>query len=132
MVNKVYSKAELRRQVKRFLANPDRGISMQLFAELAGVSLSIIKAVFIYETEPMTEYVQRRVTKAYNEYQNGEVAIMQNKDKTRFVQYRKEAKPVMSKTTALQLVNGRIKIKVGIKNAHDYSDLTLDEQFERG
>lgn len=132
MVNKVYTKSELLRQVKRFLADQERGISMQLFADLAGVSLSIIKAVFIYETEPMTEYVQRRVTKAYKEYQNGEVAIMQNRDKTKFVQYRKEAKPVMTKTTALQLVNGRIKIKVGIKNAHDYSDLTLDEQFERG
>ncbi len=132
MVNKVYTKGELLRQVKRFLADQERGISMQLFADLAGVSLSIIKAVFIYETEPMTEYVQRRVTKAYKEYQNGEVAIMQNRDKTKFVQYRKEAKPVMTKTTALQLVNGRIKIKVGIKNAHDYSDLTLDEQFERG
>ena len=132
MVSKTIPKAELRRTIKRFLADQERGISMALFADLAGVSLSILKAVFIYETEPMTEYVQKRVSKAYNEYKNGEVAIMQNRDNTRFVQYRKEAKPVMAKSTALQLVNGKIKIKVGLKNAHDYSDLTLDEQFERG
>jgi hypothetical protein len=57
---------------------------------------------------------------------------MQNRDNTKFVQYRKEANPIMQRSTALQLVNGKITIKVGIKNTSDYSGLTLDEQFERG
>jgi AraC-like DNA-binding protein len=130
--DKPITKRDLRRIIKRFLADKDRGISMALFADLAGVSLSILKMVFLYETEPMSEYVQRRVTKAYLEFRDGEVAIMQNRDNTKFVQYRKEAKPVIQKSTALQLVNGKITIKVGMKNASDYSDLTLDEQFKRG
>jgi AraC-like DNA-binding protein len=130
--DKPICKRDLRRIIKRFLADKDRGISMALFADLAGVSLSILKMVFLYETEPMTEYVQRRVTKAYLEFRDGEVAIMQNRDNTKFVQYRKEAKPVIQKSTALQLVNGKITIKVGMKNASDYSELTLDEQFKRG
>jgi len=30
----------------------------------------------------------------------------------------------------LQVVNGEIKIKVGISNRYDYSELTLDEQLK--
>jgi predicted nucleotide-binding protein (sugar kinase/HSP70/actin superfamily) len=121
---------ELRRVMKRFLQDKNRGISMPLFADLAGISLSHLKDVFLYETEPLTEYVQRRVSKAYTEWKDGEVAIMQNRDNTRFVQYRKEARPTLKRTTGLQLVNGEIKIKVGITNRYDYSDLTLDEQLK--
>ena len=84
-------KAELRKIMKRFLRDSQRGISIELFAQLAGLSASIIKSVFVYETEPLTEYVQRRVSKAYTEWKNGEVSIMQNRDQTRFVQYRKDA-----------------------------------------
>jgi len=35
---------------------------------------------------------------AYTNWKNGEVSIMQNRDKTKFVQYRKEAKPKMAKS----------------------------------
>jgi AraC-like DNA-binding protein len=125
-------KAVLRKAMKRFLQDRERGISMELFAELAGLSKSHIKDVFLYETEPLTEYVQRRVSKAYTEWTNGEVAIMQNRDKTRFVQYRKESKPVLEKKTALQVVNGKIALKIGIAPKYDYLTSTLDEQLERG
>ena len=125
-------KAELRKIMKRFLRDSQRGISIELFAQLAGLSASIIKSVFVYETEPLTEYVQRRVSKAYTEWKNGEVSIMQNRDQTRFVQYRKDAKPVLVKKNSLQLVNGQIKLKIGIENRYDYSKLTLDEQLKRG
>jgi hypothetical protein len=121
---------ELKRIMKRFLQDKDRGISISLFAELAGVSQAHIRDVFLDEAEPLTEYMQRRISKAYVEWINGEVAIMQNRDNTRFVQYRKEAKPDMAKTTGLHLVNGEIKIKVGITNRSDYSVLTLDEQLK--
>jgi hypothetical protein len=125
-------KTVLRKAMYRFLKDKQRGISMELFAELAGVSKSHIKDVFLYETEPMTEYVQRRVSKAYTEWTNGEVAIMQNRDNSKFVQYRKESKPVMQKKTTLQVVNGKIALKIGIAPKYDYLTATLDEQLERG
>jgi hypothetical protein len=125
-------KTVLRRAMKRFLLDKNRGISMELFAELAGLSKSHIKDVFLYETEPLTEYVQRRVSKAYTEWVNGEVAIMQNRDNTRFVQYRKESKPVLQKKTSLQLVDGKIALKIGIAPKYDYLTSTLDEQLKRG
>ena len=126
------SKAELKRQIKRFLADKDRGISIPMFAQLAGISRATLLDVFDYETEPMSETTQRRVNKAYFAWLNGEIAIMQNRDRTKFVQYRKEAKPVLERTTGLQVVNGEIKLKLGITNKYDYSQPTLDEQLKRG
>ena len=105
---------------------------MQLFADLAGMSKGHLMDVFFYETEPLTETVQRRVSKAYTEWRDGEVAIMQNRDNTKFVQYRKEAQPVMERSNALQFVNGGIKIKMGITNKYDYEVNDLDEQLRKG
>ena len=133
MVNKrVYPKSELKRIIKKFFQDKNRGISINLFAELAGVSHLYLRDVFLYETEPLSENVQRRVDKAYKAWIAGEVAIMQNQDCSKFVQYRKEAKPVLQRTTGLQLVNGQFKVSVGVKPKYDYSGLTLDEQLERG
>jgi AraC-like DNA-binding protein len=126
----VIPKIQLLRTIKRFLADKDRAISVQLFSELAGISKTHLLDVFENESEPMTEFVQRRVSKAYTEYKNGEVAIMQNRDNTRFVQYRKEAQPQYERSTGLHLVNGQIKIKLGVKAKYDYDDLTLDEQLK--
>ena len=125
-------KSELKVIMKRFLKDQTRGISTQLFADLAGISKVHLQDVFLYCTEPLTERIQYRVSKAYNEWKNGEVAIMQNQDRTRFVEYRREAKPIMSRTTGLQVVNGEIKIKVGISNKYDYSVIPLDEQLRKG
>ena len=126
------SKSELKRIMRRFLSVHTRGISIPLFSDLCGVSVSQLRDVFLREAEPLTEYVQRRVSKAYNEWKDGKVAIMQNRDTSKFVQFRKEAKPAMQRTTGLQVVNGEIKIKLGITKKYDYSISTLDEQLRRG
>ena len=105
-------RAELKRIIKKFLKDKERGISIDLFADLCGLSTSIIKMVFIDETEPMT--------------------IMKNRDNTKFVQYRKQATPSLQRSTTLQVVGGQIKIKVGITNKYDYSINDLDDQLERG
>lgn len=125
-------KRELKQIIKRFLKDKDRGISAALFADLAGISKGHLMDVFFYESEPLTEMVQRRVSKAYEEWRDGEVAIMQNRDNTKFVQYRKEAKPVLERSSALQFVNGGIRIKMGIANKHDYDVNDLDDQLKRG
>jgi len=126
------TKRELMRQIRRFLKDQNRGISTKLFAELCGIDRSHLLDVFIYRVSPLTEYVQIRVSKGYTSWQNGEVAIMQNRDNTRFVAYRREPKPRLTPSTSLKMVNGEIKIKVGISNRGDYSGESLDESFKRG
>ena len=111
---KPLSKFELKRQIKRFHADKDRGISINLFCELAGMSMAHFLDVFIRD-------------KAYQQWKSGNVRVMQNKDRTRYVEYRKESKPPMMASMGLQVTSGGIKLKVGMVNRHDYSEITLDE-----
>jgi len=132
MLPQTIPKRELLRVIKRLIKDKNRGISVKLFAELCGVNKEHLLDVFFYRTHPLTEYIQIRVNKGYNSWLKGEVAVMQNRDNTRFVEYRREPKPLLARTTGLHLVNGEIKIKVGVANRGDYSGQTLDEALKRG
>ena len=127
---KTIPQKELMQIMKRFLANRKRGISKQLFCELAGISRSQLFGVFVAENLPMTIYVQKRVSKAYLEFKNGEVGVYMNRDLTKFVQYRKQAVPPLKRGNRIELVNGKIQLKIGIVNRNDYSEQTLDEQLK--
>ena len=101
----VIAKTELLRIVRKFINDEKRGISIDLFAELCGVSRSTIQNVFINGTDPLTEYVQRRVSKGYQEYVKGNVAVYENRDRSRFVDYRRVAKPKITRSMGLTVVN---------------------------
>ena len=122
------SKAELKKQVKRFLEDKDRGISISLFAELCGISKSMLVAVFLYEREPLSEIIQRRVNKAYNDWRAGKVKVMRLNNR-KWVEYRREELPPIMKSTKLVLTNEGFKVNVGLVNRHDYSKPWLDEQM---
>lgn len=122
------SKSELKRQVKRFLEDKDRGISIALFAELAGMSKSMLVAVFLQEKEPLSEFFQRRVNKAYSDWKAGKVKVMRLGNK-KWVEYRREPINPIFKSTKLVLTSEGFKLHVGPVNRHDYSNPTLDEQM---
>ena len=128
----VLTKRELLKQVRRFLKDKNRGISSSLFAELCGIHLTTLKDVFYYQTVPLSENIQRKVSRGFLAWKNGEVAIMRNQDQTKFVEYRRQPKVRAARTTGLHVVNGEIKIRVGITNRGDYSREWLDEQLSRG
>ena len=121
------SKRELTKHMQRFYADKERGISIALFAELAGISHGHFHDVFIYNHEPLTENVQRRVSKSYQQWKAGNVKVMKRHDNTRYVDYRKESQPVFMPKTWLQVTAEGIKVKVGMVNRHDYSEISLDE-----
>ena len=125
-------KKQLLHEIKRFLKDKDRGISIKLFAELCGIDKTHLLDVFFFRTHPLTEYIQIRVSKGYEAWKNGEVAVMQNQNNTRFVTYRKNPIPRVANSAGLQVVNGAIKIKLGVRNLGDYSGFDLNEQLERG
>lgn len=114
--------------MKRFMSDKDRGISLELFAELAGISKSMLVAVFQQESEPLSEFIQRRVNKAYADWRAGKVRVMRL-NKRKWVEYRKEDKPPIMKSTKLVLTNEGFRINVGLVNRHDYSKPSLDEQM---
>jgi hypothetical protein len=128
MDNKFLSKAQLKAEMKRFIADLDRGISINLFAELCGISKQHLNDVFKYEKEPLTEHVQRRVNKGYADWKAGKVVVMRLGRK-KWVEYRREPKPPLFPTSKLVLTNQGFQVKVGFVNRHDYSQPQLDEQL---
>ena len=126
--NKPLSKAQLKAEIKRFIADLDRGISVNLFAELCGISKQHLDDVFKYEKEPLTEHVQRRVNKGYADWKAGKVVVMRLGRK-KWVEYRREPKPPLFPTSKLVLTNQGFQVKVGFVNRHDYSQPQLDEQL---
>jgi len=127
-LNPVIPKAELRQLLSRFFEDEDRGISLRLFAELAGLEKKTLIDIF-YRGMDMSQRSQIRLSKAYYAWKNGEVRIMQNRDRTKFVEYREQPKPVLVRSTGLVVDNGKIKLQIGVKNPRDYSGKTLDEQL---
>lgn len=128
-MKEVISRIELLRIIRKFLEDKNRGISQELFAELAGMSKEHLLDVFIRGVYPLSERVQRRVSRAYEHFRDGEVAIMQNKDRTKFLEYRRQPKPRMTRSMGLEVQNGAIKLRIGVKNRVDYEERDIDEQL---
>lgn len=126
-MEEILTKVELKRIVRRFIEDKSRGISIKHFCEIAGINETTLYRVFIDHDE-LTELVQRRVSKAYNRWARGELVVMQNRNQTTYVEYRKVPKPRLVRGYGLQVQEGKLKLKIGIRNKADY-DLTLDEQF---
>jgi hypothetical protein len=113
--------------MKRFVKDQERGISIALFCELAGISKQQFYDVFVHRIYPQTETMQLRVSKAYQQWKEGNVKVMRRKDNTRFVEYRRESQPAMMPGMGLKVTPDGIKIKVGMVNRHDYSEIDLQE-----
>jgi len=124
-----HSKRELMTLMKRFLADKKRGISIEMFAKLAGYEKGYLREVFLDGKWPLTETLQVRVSKALQSWQKGEVAVMEKYDGTRHIHYRKEPKPRYVKTCRLNLTTEGFKLSVGVRNKADYSRPGLDEQM---
>jgi hypothetical protein len=121
------SQKELLRQVRKFVDDPNRGISMNMFYELCGISRHIFEETFIKQTQPMSVTTQIRVNKALRDLRAGRVKVMRRPDRTHYVDYRREDAPVMRPKIGLVKTADGIKIRIGLKNRSDYSDIDLDE-----
>ena len=125
----VIPKKELLRIIKQFIADKNRGIPLELFAELCGVDRATLYNVFDNEKYPMTEHIQRRVSKGYDAWRNGEIAVMERYGK-KWIEWRKVPKMRMVRGYGLTVKNGEIKLDIGIKNRLDYSGYTLDDKLK--
>jgi hypothetical protein len=117
------SKDQLKIEMKRFYLDKDRGISIKLFAELAGVNMEHFYDVFIYDKQPLTEYIQKRVNKAYKVWKEGGVRVMQRRDQTRFVEFKKDPKVPFFPHMKIDMSSGQPKVVLGPRNRHDYSQM---------
>ena len=116
------SKQQLMKEIKLFFKDKDRGISIELFGELAGLSKLHMEEVFVRETRPLTEYTQKRVNRAYAIWKTGRVKVMRKFSGHRYVDFRKEPVVPMVSQLKIDLSSGAAKIKLGSVNRHDYSN----------
>lgn len=84
--------------------------------------------VFMREKEPLSEFFQRRINKAYSDWKEGKVRVMRLGNK-KWVEYRRVDQPPIFKSTKLVMTNEGFKLRVGLVNRHDYSNPSLDEQM---
>jgi hypothetical protein len=121
---------ELLARMDRFFSDKNRLISLEMFADLAGISVYTLQSVFKYKSVPMSDMVQIAVSKALQEWEQGLVVVMQRKNGSRYLDYRREAKPRLKPHTGLRVVNGQIRLDIGVRNQSDYSKPSLKEQLE--
>lgn len=125
----VIPKAELKVLVKRLLLDKKKAIPTRLFAELCGISRYHLHETFVLETRPISEVVQRRVSRAYCLWRDGKIRVMVHYGR-KYLEFRQEPKPVAVRGYGLQATSEGIKLKIGIKNKFDYSDYRLDETMK--
>jgi hypothetical protein len=128
-MKKPLPKAELYRHMDRFATDNRKALSWRFLGELAGVDAEHLRNVFVNKSVPLTEYVQIRVSRALERLADGDVTVMQNRWRERYLQYNQTPKPRMVKSNQLVLRDGKLELKIGIKNRNDYSEPTLEEQM---
>jgi hypothetical protein len=128
---KVMTKAEIYRQMDRFWKDTDKTLSIRMFAELSGLSQSLLTRVFYVKDMDMTEHTQIAVSRALERMTRGDVVMVYDKGNKRRLIYRQEPKPRLAKSMNLTVDGGKIALKVGIKNKSDYSKPGFDEQFNK-
>lgn len=119
----------LLRELKRFAADEKRGISLEHFADAAGLSPSTLYLI-LNDRLPMSAWSQLRLSKALNEWRAGMIKIMQRMDRTKYVDYRAEPQPVARRTMQLQSNGKVVKLRVGLRQRGDYSQPTLAETLD--
>ena len=127
-MNIVTARKDLLKHLRRFAEDKNRGISIDLFSDLCGISKSLMVRI-IDGRLPMSEWAQRRISKALSEWRLGKVAVMENRDHTRYVEYRREPKPVGRKMCELRSNGKGIQLVVGVKVKGDYSQPGLGESL---
>lgn len=124
------SKAQLRVEMRRFIQDRERGISLDCFAEICGMSKDTLTKVFIQETRPLSEWVQIRINRGYAEWKKGNIRTMRTSNGTLYADYRKQPVSPLVQHMGIVYTDGAFHVQIGPKNRHDYSSPTLDEALK--
>jgi len=123
-------KRELLDWFGRFWADTERGISMPLLVEFTGVSQKTFEEVVKRRNRPMQDWVQSALSKFAHEWEAGMIEVYQRPNRTKAIRYRREPKLDMRPSVGLQVVDGQIRLNVGLKNRANYMTPTLKEQLK--
>jgi len=114
----------------RFMADPNRGISLVLFADLCGVHVETLKNIFVKGTSDLGEVYQIRISRVLQSWERGEIAVMQGRYNTRSAEYRKQPRVRLARSWGLKMTPDGLKVDARVKNKADYGQPGLLEQME--
>jgi len=127
----IKSKAEIYRQMDRFWKDTDKTLSIAMFAELCGLSETLLKRVFYVKDLAMSEHTQICVSRALDRMTRGDVMMVFDRDRKRKLFHKPVPQPRMAKGMSLTVDGGRIGLKIGLKNKSDYSQPDFTEQMNK-
>ena len=78
----------------------------------------------------MSEESQVRMSRALQRLERGDVTVMRNRNRTKYLQYNTTPKPRVVRGYGLKLDGGKITLNIGLKNKADFSNRTFKEQME--
>ena len=127
---KVMPRKELLRQLKLFKQDKKRGITIKNFALIAGIGYQYLNSI-IAEREQMSEIMQKRLSKALNEFRMGKVATIEHVSGRTEPVYRQKPVPLARKNMGLTVKDGQITLSIGMRQLGDYSRPTLGELLDK-
>jgi len=116
------TKAQLKKELKLFLADKDRGISIKNFCEIAGISERLFLYMIKEDKVPMTEFSQRGLNRAYEHWKEGKIRVMKKHTNETYPDYRKEPAPPIIPMSKLVFTNEGFKVQNKPVNRHDYAN----------
>jgi len=109
-------------EMKLFLEDKDRGISIKNFCELAGISDRLFFYIFREGTAPLTEETQRGLNRAYKHWKEGKIRVMKKRTNETYPDYRKEPVQPLIPMSKLVMTNTGFKVQNKPLNRHDYAN----------
>jgi hypothetical protein len=128
---KIMPKAEIYRRMDRFWKDQDKTLSIAMFAELCGLSETLLKRVFYVKDLDMSEHTQICVSRALDRMTRGDVMMVYDRDRRRKLFFKQTPQPRLAKSMSLTVEGGQIGLKIGVKNKADYSMPSFEEQFSK-
>ena len=117
----IYSVDELKQRMKRYIADLNKQVPTELFAQQCGYSVSLLNKVFVQEYWECQPDLQQRASRLLRQIESGEFAVMRNKAGDRWMARRPEPKPKLKPAMQLVFTPTGIALKVGQRNKNDYS-----------
>ena len=122
-------KQEIREWFKRFWADRSRGVSAVVLCDFLNIGVTTFGESVLRNKMPMSNAMQATMSKFIHEWEIGRIEATKNRWNGSKLQYRREPKVELAPTVGLRVVDGQIRLKVGLQNRRDYSGTTLKEQL---
>ena len=116
------TKQQLKKELKLFLDDKDRGISIRNFCEIAGISERLFNYIIKENKLPMTESTQRGLNRAYIHWKEGKIKVMKKRTNETYPDYRKEPVQPLIPMSKLVMTHTGFKVQNKPLNRHDYAN----------